>query len=136
MRLAIPNWNGRVSPVFDAASEVVVVDAAGGRAASRAVYSLPEALMPGRVERLKRLGVNLLICGGVSNPLRRMLEVAGMSVLPGHTGTVDEVLAAFLAGGLGDGRFAMPGRQGFGRGRRFRGGRGNTTRWPTGPEDL
>ena len=123
MRVAIANWNGRVSPVFDCAREVVLVDTDGVREVPRSTVPLEETYAPRRAARLARLGVNVLICGGISNPLVHMIEANGIRVMPGTTGPVDEVLGAFLAGRLPGPTFAMPGWRGRG-GHRFRGGRG------------
>jgi len=79
--------------------------------------------MPLRAARLGQLGVNVLICGSISNPLARLIEARGIRLVPWMTGPVDEVLQAYLAGALPADRFAMPGRRGPG-GPRYRGGRG------------
>lgn len=126
-RIAIPSWSGRISPVFDAARELVVVDVAGGRELGRSVEPLGEILLPQRVGRLAELGVNVLICGGISSPLLGMIEGTGIRVFPWMSGDLNEALDAHLAGNLSNGRFAMPGWRGR-RGPRFRGGRGNRQR--------
>ena len=123
MRIAVPDWKGRVSPVFDVARELLVVDFEGGQELQRSVERLEPTLLPLRADGLVRRGVNVLLCGGISAPLLRMLEARGMRVIPGISGDVDQVLQSHLAGQLPDGRFAMPGWRGPG-GRRYRGGRG------------
>jgi len=126
-RIAISHWNGRVSPVLDSAGEVLVVDT-GDDPPEKTVHELRETDMPRRVERLQDMDVDVLICGAVSNPLRRMIESAGIKVIPWTRGPVDGVLEAYLSGSLEDGpeaeTYAMPGRRG-GRGPRYRGGRGH-----------
>ena len=121
-RIAIPHWKGMVSPVFDAARELLVIDTTAG---SQARWKEPfsGSLMPRRVHRLKELGIDVVVCGGISNPLRAMTEAAGIRVIPWMSGPVDEVLAAYSSGSLGDGRFTMPGGRGP-KGPRYRGGRG------------
>jgi predicted Fe-Mo cluster-binding NifX family protein len=116
-----------VSPVLDSAAEVLVVDT-GAEPPERSVHTLGETYMPQRVERLQDMDVDVVICGAVSNPLRRMIESAGITVIPWTRGPVDGVLEAYLSGSLQDGpeaeTYAMPGRRG-GRGPRYRGGRGH-----------
>jgi len=110
-----------VSPVFDAARELLVIDtAAGPRTRWTAPFS--GSLIPQRVQRLKELGIDVVICGGISNPLRAMAEAAGVRVIPWISGSVEQVLGAYLSGSLGDGRFTMPGGPGP-KGPRYRGGR-------------
>jgi len=123
MRIAVPDWKGRVSPVFDVARQLLVVDFEGGRELRRSVESLEQTLPPLRVDGLARRGVNVLLCGGISAPLLRMLEARRINVIPGISGDVNQVLQGYLAGHLTDGRLAMPGWRGP-RGRRYRGGRG------------
>ncbi len=125
-RIAIPHWNGLVSPVLDSAAEVLVVDT-GAEPHEKSVHPLPETHIPQRVERLQHMDVDVVICGAVSNPLRRMAESAGIEVIPWMRGQVEAVLEAYLSGSLEDDAaeesYAMPGRR-AGRGPRYRGGRG------------
>jgi len=126
MRIAVPEWKGRVSPVFDVARELLVVDFEDRRELRRSLESLAQTLPPLRADGLAQRGVNVLLCGGISAPLLRMLEARGIDVIPGISGDVSQVLQGYLAGELTDRRFAMPGWRGPG-GRRYRGGRGE--RW-------
>jgi len=125
MKVAIPDWNGMVSPVFDVARRLVVITLRHGRQANRREAALSDANPAARTERLTELGVDVLICGAISWPLEAMLTAAGVRVVPHVCGTVEEVLQAFASGQLNDQRFRMPGCPG-GRNRR-RGRRGR--RW-------
>jgi len=122
MRIAIPTWQERVSPVFDVARQLLVVDVGGGGESVRSETVLGEAGPAGRARRLKELGIDVLICGGISRPLEQMLASAGVRVVPYIAGTVDEVLAAFASGQFSESAFSMPGCGG--RRMRLRGGRG------------
>jgi predicted Fe-Mo cluster-binding NifX family protein len=122
MRIAVPDWHGRVSPVFDVARQVLVVDLDGRRESQRTTLSLGQTLPPLRAQELVRQGVNVLLCGGISAFLLRMLEARGIRVVPGISGNVNQVMASYLAGRLTNGTFALPGWRGP-RGRRHRGGR-------------
>lgn len=118
MKVAIPVWEGRISPVFDVARRVLVVELADGVEAAREDMSLQAATLPGRAKFLAELGVELLICGAISRPLEEMLAAADVQVIPHTCGPVEEVLRAFLSGQLTQQAFLMPGCRG-GR-RRFR----------------
>jgi predicted Fe-Mo cluster-binding NifX family protein len=124
MRLGVPNWAGRVSPVFDVANCLTVVEADGGRELARRDVALTQADPMRRARAVAGAGVDVLICGAVSWPLERMLTAAGVQVIPQTCGLVDEVIGAFLADGLTEQAFRMPGC--CGRRRRFRGGRAAT----------
>ena len=122
MRVAIPVWNERISPVFDAAGHLLVVDIEDGVERIRREEAIQESLPPRRARRLVELGVDVLICGAISRPLASMLASSGVTVIPWTAGPVNDVVAAYLKGRLPDPRWMMPGcgvrRQ------RHRGGRG------------
>ena len=131
-RIAITVSNDRISPVFDVARSLLLVDD-GQRVASA---ELKSAFPPERAGELAALGVDLLICGAISRFQEMALRGQGVEVLPWLAGDVDEVIEAYHSGRLNDARFAMPGccglgpaglgrgGRGMGLGRRGRGGRG------------
>jgi predicted Fe-Mo cluster-binding NifX family protein len=120
MKVGIPTWDGRVSPVLDVARRLLVVDVEGSSEISRSEADLAGTHPAPRVEQIRSLGVEVLICGAVSWPLEAVLASAGVRVIPQTCGLVEDVLRAFLAGQLLDESFLMPGC--CGRRRRFRGG--------------
>ena len=119
MKVAIPTWTGRVSPVFDVARLLLVVDIDDGTEVFRDEAILEETQLVPRTRRVTQLGVDVLICGAISMPLEAMLVSAGVRVIPHTCGTVEEVFQAFASGRLTDKAFLMPGC--CGRRRRFRG---------------
>jgi predicted Fe-Mo cluster-binding NifX family protein len=121
MKVAVPVWQGRVSPVFDVAGQLLVAELAEGTEVSRREYPLPSAEPEQRAGQLAELQVETLICGAISQALEALLSDSGIKVYGRICGNVDEVLKAFAAGTLGDAQYAMPGCCGQAR-RRFRGG--------------
>ncbi len=124
MRIAIPSWQGRVSPVLDTAGAILLVELARDGRRSRAETSLPVTDVFERAKSLVDLGPDVLICGALSWPLEVALRSAGIRVIPHTCGQVEQVLSAFLDGRLDQGAFLMPGccgrRRGFGARRRRR----------------
>lgn len=51
---------------------------------------------------LKEAGTDVVICGGLGEGARNMLRAAGIRLISGAEGSVDEAAAAFLAGELTD----------------------------------
>lgn len=96
MRIAVPTWAGRVSPVFDVARELLVVDIEQSGPSHREVQPLREDGVRQRVEELAQLGIEVLICGAISRPLEIMLAGAGIRVIAHVCGDSDEVIEAFL----------------------------------------
>ncbi len=109
MRIAIPQWQGRIAPVFDVAGHLLLVDVEDGREIRRAQRNLIRADASARTAELIACGVDLLICGAISAPLQLRIDGAGIRVAAFLCGAVDDVLAAVLNGTLAQPRFAMPG---------------------------
>ena len=131
MRVAVPTWQGSVSPVLDVAHSLLLVDMGPDADQRRRVEALQDTGALARAARVRALAVNVVICGAVSFPLERALASSGIQVIPHVCGNVDAVLAAFASGRLRDRAFLMPGcggRRRRGRGRngvgRFGGRRG------------
>jgi len=119
MRFALPIWQSRVSPVFDTAGKLLVVDADDGREVARTEETIGSLLQPYKVQRLCELGVQALICGAISRPLACLVAQSGIALVPWIAGDVEEVVRGYLKGRLPEPRFLMPGA---GRCRRRRGG--------------
>ena len=122
MRLAIPIWSERISPVFDSAANLLVADYEDGRETDRQVVALDDLAPALRAARLRDLGVEVLLCGAVSGALAQMIQAQGVRVIPWLEGSVDEAVSGFIEGGLRPAGTTCPrGRQstrGGGRGRR------------------
>jgi predicted Fe-Mo cluster-binding NifX family protein len=115
MKVAIPHWRDRVSPVFDVAGSLLVVELADGRELRREQAALTATDPLKRAKQVSQLGAEVLICGAISWPLEIALSSAGVRVVPFTCGKVEEVLSAFVAGKLTDGTFLMPGCHGWRR---------------------
>jgi predicted Fe-Mo cluster-binding NifX family protein len=109
MRIAIPESRGRVSPVFDAARHLWVVDIENGRETARSTTFLSQR---GPLERAKHVyycGVKVLICGAISWTLLLSLSSHGVKVIPFICGSIEEIVSAFCQDRLSDDRYHMPG---------------------------
>jgi predicted Fe-Mo cluster-binding NifX family protein len=121
MKVALATWNGRISPVFDVARQVLMLDVEDGRAIARHEETLPGTDPHAQADRVMALATQTLICGAISQPMAAMLAAKNVRVIPFTAGSVEEVLAAWLAGSLPSPALSMPGC--CGRMRRCRGGR-------------
>ncbi len=119
LRVAIPIFNGRVSPLLDVAGSFIYADIESGKVGDRHVIKVPGNSSLARINLLKEKGVSLLICSAVSRECACAVARMGITILPGIIGEVDEVLNAFANDVLDSEHFAMPGCCG-----RFRSGRG------------
>lgn len=142
MKVALPIRNGRISPVFDVAVRLVVVEFESGISVGRSEYTIREIGGEVRAELLEELGVTTLICGAISNQTARIVERCGIKLMPWFIGEIDDVIDAYGKGTLNSDRFIMPGcghGRGNRQGRRFscrgenRRGDGEGNRMETGP---
>jgi len=133
MKLAIPEWRGRVSPVFDVARNLLLVEVQDGSEQGRRRVHLAERETGPRANCVVGLGVDVLVCGAISWPLEMLLGAAGIRVISQTCGDVEQVLSAFIADGLNPNAFLMPGccrrRQQF-HAQRWGGGRPGPGRGP------
>jgi predicted Fe-Mo cluster-binding NifX family protein len=109
MRVAIPLWQGRVSPVFDEACRILLVDVVDKQEQHRQEESLMSRNPFERAQLLPKLGVDILICGMISQIQQKALASAGIRIIPHICGCMEEVIAAFLDGGIESGAMLMPG---------------------------
>ena len=126
MRLAMPIWRDRLSPVMDVATRLLIIDLDDQKEIARREESIARQMAPQLARRLAELGVSVLICGGISQPLFALITAQGISVIPWMTGQSDEILSAYMDNRLHGHRFLMPGcgRGGRGRGRGYGRGKG------------
>lgn len=120
MRVALTVWNGRISPVFDVATRLRVLDVEGGTLLAARDVPLEECDPAGRAGELARLGVRRVVCGAISVPFGAALAMRGIDLVAFVSASADEAARACLDGRLPGPSFRMPG---CGR-RRRRAGRG------------
>lgn len=123
MLIAVPNYQGRVSPVFDVATRLVVVRLKGSAEEERGEIVLVEKQPEGIVRSLAEAGIKVLICGAISQELQLLLERGGIRVVSHICGEIDTVIAGYGAGALQKAEFLMPGCCGRRWGAMRRGGR-------------
>jgi predicted Fe-Mo cluster-binding NifX family protein len=107
--VALPVFRSRVAPVFDYCHHVLLVHLDGNREVGRIELGLKGLPSDRHPYALTEAGATTLICGGISDEQIRRLENAGVRVIWGIVGPVEEVLQAFMAGRLDEPRFRMPG---------------------------
>jgi predicted Fe-Mo cluster-binding NifX family protein len=109
VKIAIPHWQGRVSPVFDVAESLTLIDIEDGREVRREKVMLGSRDPFGRAKEVSALGISVLLCGALSHPFETALMGAGIQVVGFVCGDLEAVVDAFLRGQLADGPFLMPG---------------------------
>ena len=109
VRVAIPIFRSRVSPVFDSCTRVILVDIEHNQEIDRREIYLDELSLTERVTILQKSRVKIIICSGISDMLQNMLESVKIYLITGIAGDVEQVVAAYLSERLKEPRFQMPG---------------------------
>ena len=108
MKIAVPIWQDQVSSVFDFAHKLLIVELENGIEKERKEVELAEQSDLKRAEKLKQLGVGVLICGAISRPLADMIHSLRIQILPCVTGSTEEILNAYKTGHLHFTKYTMP----------------------------
>ncbi|MBU2646076.1 dinitrogenase iron-molybdenum cofactor biosynthesis domain-containing protein [bacterium] len=119
MKLAITAWEDRVSPLCDAARSLLIVSFENRQMVKEGFVSFEAGTPLLQASMLADLGVDVLICGAITESLSMLIERYTIQVIPFVSGRVDHILDAFSKGTLRQKDFRMPGC-GSGRQRNFR----------------
>ena len=126
MRIAVTIWNNRISPVFDVAQNLLMINLDRGEETARRNISLAGLSTPLKIDTLKKNNIEIVLCGAISESFLRLLTTSGIRVEPWISGNIEEVIQAVLQNKLSDPCYRMPGRYRFrGKGMRHRGNKRN-----------
>jgi len=114
MKIAIPLFGTRISPRFDHAPAAMLITADPDNKESLDIHkiSLQQDLSYlDRINQLKASGVDVVICGGISNDMLELLKSRQIEVIPWVTGEAKQALRIFIQGKLIPGAILCPGRR-------------------------
>ena len=100
MKIAVTCENNEVFQHFGHTPEFAVFTVEEGKVAAKQILSCGGTGHGALAGLLKSDGVDLLICGGIGGGAQMALAEAGVRLVGGASGNVDEVVAAFLKGEL------------------------------------
>ena len=109
MKIAITVWNGRISPLFDSASNVCIYERSGEADFSKQHISFADQSAEAKADILLQNGIDLLICGAVSCDAERILSKKGIAVYAYLSGEADEIIRMIKTNSPLYEKFAMPG---------------------------
>jgi predicted Fe-Mo cluster-binding NifX family protein len=98
MRIAIPVFGTKISPRFDCAGNVLMVDVTDGSVTARRLESIEPFRWRHQINALRERGVEVMLCGGIRRCDYLLLVRVGINVYAGLVGEVEDILAAFLRG--------------------------------------
>ncbi len=100
MKIAVPVFNSRISPRFDCAQEMLLVDIADGKIVAQWRISIDGLSSIEKNRMMLNLGVDTLICGGIDHHSMQWLKYHDLLVYAWLSGDVQDILTCFLTGGL------------------------------------
>ena len=109
--IAIPVMRGRVAPVLNWCSRLMIFPASPENGRARELR-IPELEAVARLQLLQSKGVSILICGALSADLDYCAAQLGLRIIPGVSGEIDEVLQAYRQNRLDRPEFWLPGCRG------------------------
>jgi len=124
MKIAIPIWNGNVSPVLDSAERLIVFDIKDGKIVSHTELPIGDKRLQEKARKIAD-SARILICGALSNQMSSFLSLSGLEVYPWVMGNAEQLVEMFASGNIPGSEFLMPGcrrrRYGSRTGRKHKG---------------
>lgn len=111
MRIAIATFRTQVSPRFDCANTIWLIEVDGETEISRAEISLTQVPPPARAGFLRSHGASVLLCGGLRRRDYFDLVEQGIEIIAGLMGDAQEILTAYRQGRLDPAPRWEPGRR-------------------------
>ncbi len=109
MKMALTVWENRISPVFDAAQMLLVVEIEHNKIISRHYEPLYPELPARLAGRLAEMNVAVFICGAISEMPANILEANGIRLVPFITGDAGDIIDAYIKDIPFMPTFSMPG---------------------------
>jgi len=109
MITALTIWENRISPVFDSSQTLLVAQIENNKIANRHLEPFNPSLPSHFADRLDAIGVEILICGAISQLPADIIEAMGIKLIPFISGNADEVLENLVKDQPIVPEFLMPG---------------------------
>ncbi len=109
MNIAITIWGNRISPVFESANTLMIVQVENFKIISRRFEDFSPKTMPQVASSLNNFQIDLLICGAITDTQFKLIERGGIRLVSFIAGNVDKVLVSFLKNPSRISDFLMPG---------------------------
>jgi predicted Fe-Mo cluster-binding NifX family protein len=118
--VAVPVYQERISPLLDVAKKFAVFEIEKGEVKQKITLDIHTDDEPQRFEKLKEMGVSVIIGGAVSCFVSEIIREKGIKLLSWITGPVDTTIELYIKDAIKPFRGEMPGTTGCRRRRRQR----------------
>jgi len=96
--IALPVFENRISNRIDCCDDILLISVENGTVRKRQIFHWALAKPLEKIDSLTRLGVDVLICDGITEFYTKHLADTPIQVFSWVSGTVEEVLKDFLNG--------------------------------------
>lgn len=94
--VAMPVFQERISPLFDVAKKFVIFKIENGIIKQKLVLDINTESEAVRIDRLKELGVSVIISGAVSCIVSHLICEKGLNLIPWVDGPVDKIIDKYM----------------------------------------
>lgn len=108
MRVALTVWGNRISPVFDSAQKLLIIEIENHQVVGK-TYEPFDSESPSLLENLQRLDISVLICGAISERPANLIATSKIKLIPFITGNAVQVLEQYLSNKPFPPAYFMPG---------------------------
>ena len=109
MKIAVTVWDERISPVFDSAHKLLIVDIKNEKLKKLSYQNFNPQSDARLAENLSHMGVEVLICGAISEMHSTLIEANSIKLIPFISGNVNKVLESYARDNFIPPGFLMPG---------------------------
>ena len=96
MRMALTVWGNRISPVFDGAHTLCIVEVENNKIIQKSYETFDPGSPHRLAKRLTNMDASVLICGAISRMPANIIEASGIKLIPFITGDVEKVIDAYV----------------------------------------
>ena len=109
MNIAVTIWGNRVSPVFDSAKNLMIVQVGDRQISERDYDQVDFSTMDQCLSVLKKHQVDVLICGAITDVQSETVRAASVRLFPFISGQAEAVLESFMQDQAQITQYLMPG---------------------------
>lgn len=104
MKIAVPTREDRVDDHFGHCAYYTIFDIIDGQVTGKSRLASPEGCgcKSGIAPVLRQMGVSVMLAGNMGQGAKNVLEAQRIEVIRGCSGSVEELVAAYLAGEVRD----------------------------------
>ena len=100
-----------MAPRLDGARSLLLLDIESDEVSSRQSVEIQSRTSADTLRFMKEHGVEVIICGGITNDEQEQIRLKEITVIPWVTGDADRAIDVYLKGRLEPGSILCPGRK-------------------------